>query len=63
MYQCFHCLHNSVIWDSDYDFDDYGEEGEGVIHECHCTKCGARITYRVLFNNDDKEKAIGKSKI
>ena len=28
-------------------FEDYGEEGEGIIHECHCENCGARITYRV----------------
>ena len=47
LYECFHCLQNTVIWDADFDFSDYGEEGEGVIHECHCTNCGAQITYRV----------------
>lgn len=47
MYECFHCGCKSAIWDGDFDFSDYGEEGQGIIHECHCENCGARITYRV----------------
>jgi hypothetical protein len=47
MYECFNCGCKSVIWDGDFDFADYGEEGKGIIHECHCENCGARITYRV----------------
>lgn len=47
MYECFHCGNKSVIWDCDYSFADYGEEGDGIIHECHCGNCGARITYRI----------------
>ena len=47
MYECFHCGEKAVIWDADFSFEDYGEEGEGIIHECHCSKCGARITYRI----------------
>lgn len=47
MYECFHCKAKKVVRDADYDFADYGEEGEGIIHECHCENCGARITYRI----------------
>ena len=47
MYECFHCGHRSVYWMNDYDFDDYGKEGEGIIHECQCGHCGAFITYYV----------------
>ena len=47
MYECFHCLSRSVVWDNDYTFDDYGYEGEGIVHECHCANCGAMITYMV----------------
>lgn len=54
MYECFHCGEKSVIWDSDFDYEDYGEEGEGIIHECHCTNCGAQITYRVPIINKAK---------
>lgn len=52
MYECFNCLSRSVIWDADFDYSDYGLEGEGVIHECHCVNCGARITYYVDANNE-----------
>lgn len=47
MYECFHCCTKSVIWDADFDFDDYCLEGEGVVHCCHCSNCGARIEYFV----------------
>lgn len=49
MYQCFHCLSNDVIWDSDFDFSDFGYEGEGIVHICHCAECGAEIEYRIKF--------------
>ena len=47
MYECFHCGARSVIWDADFDFEDYGIPGSGVVHACHCTCCGARIEYYV----------------
>lgn len=55
MYECFHCGEQTVVWDSDFSFEDYGEDGEGIIHECHCENCGARITYRISLedNTDD----------
>ena len=28
MYECFHCLSRSVIWDSDFTFEDMGYDGE-----------------------------------
>ena len=53
MYQCFHCLNYAVGWDSDFDFDDFGYEGEGVVHICHCTNCGAEIEY--IVRTDENE--------
>lgn len=47
VYQCFHCLSKSVIWDSDFDFSDYGIDGDGIVHVCHCGNCGAEIIYLV----------------
>ena len=43
----------SVIWDSDFDFEDYGYDGEGVVHICHCANCGADIEYRIRTDNQD----------
>lgn len=31
MYECFHCGAYAVTWKADFDFSDYGYEGEGVI--------------------------------
>ena len=46
-YQCFHCGEQAVIWDNDFDFEDFDYEGVGIVHLCHCTNCGADIEYRV----------------
>ena len=47
MYECFHCGEKSVYWQSDFSFEDYGMEVEGIIHVCHCGNCGADIEYFV----------------
>jgi len=46
-YPCFHCGEQAVIWDNDFDFEDFDYEGVGIVHLCHCTNCGADIEYRV----------------
>lgn len=56
MYECFHCGFRSVIWDSDFTFEDYGLEGEGLVHHCHCTNCGAEIEYYVPITDEDVEE-------
>lgn len=53
MYQRFHCLNNSVIWSGDFDFEDMGCEGEGIVHICHCTHCGAEIEYRIPIDAEE----------
>lgn len=55
MYECFHCLQRSVIWDCDYDFSDFGYEGEGIVQICHCANCGAEIEYRIRLDKDESE--------
>ena len=53
MYECFHCGQRSVYWQNDFAFEDYGYEGEGIVHVCHCGNCGADIEYYVPYDNDD----------
>lgn len=55
MYQCFHCGANAVIWDNDFDFEDFLYEGQGIVHICHCTNCGADIEYRIAIPDEDDE--------
>lgn len=54
MYECFHCCTKSVVWDSDFDFSDMGYEGEGIVHICHCSNCGAQIEYRIPLGEEEK---------
>lgn len=54
MFECFHCCTKSVVWDSDFDFSDFGLEGNGVVHMCQCTNCEAEIEYRVSIPDEDK---------
>jgi len=61
-YQCFHCLHNTVFWCGDFSFEDYGLEGEGLIHVCQCGNCGAEIEYYINLEEeteDDKNAEMG----
>lgn len=55
MFECFHCCRKAVVWDSDFDFSDFGLEGDGIVHVCHCTNCGAEIEYRIPIPDEDKD--------
>ena len=55
MYECFHCGKIAVIWDSDFDFSDCGYDGQGIVHFCHCTNCGAEIEYRIPIPEEEEE--------
>ena len=55
MYECFNCLEKAVCWDCDYSFEDFGYEGEGIVHICHCSSCGAEIEYRVPLEVIEEE--------
>lgn len=56
MYECFHCLTKGVIWDADFDFSDFGYEGEGIVHVCHCTNCGAQIEYMIRIDDEGEDE-------
>ena len=53
MYECFHCGARAVIWDCDYDFEDFGYEGEGIVQTLHCANCGAEIEYRINLGDGE----------
>ena len=54
MFECFHCGERAVIWGCDFSFEDYGMEGEGIVHELHCSNCGAEILYMVSAEEDEE---------
>lgn len=53
-YECFHCGSRSVIWGADFSFEDYGREGEGIVHTLHCDNCGAEIEYYIPTGEDEE---------
>ena len=55
-FECFHCGKRAVVWQSDFDFDDFGYEGEGIVHICHCSNCGSDIEYRVPLGNSEEDE-------
>ena len=38
--KCWHCG-EEVIWGGDHSFEDYGEEGEGIVSNLSCSNCEA----------------------
>lgn len=40
----------------DYDFSDFGYEGEGIVQMCHCANCGAEIEYRIRLDQDAEDQ-------
>ena len=59
MGECFYYGNRTVIWDSDFDFSDFCQEGEGIVHILHCTHCGAQIQYMIPTDTDDSEGIEG----
>ena len=56
MYECFHCGKRAVIWDNDFTIDEMGYDGDGIVHICHCTNCGAEIEYRIYDETSTEEE-------
>lgn len=56
MYECFHCGCVAVVWDADFDFEDFGREGDGIVHVCHCENCGAEIEYYVSVGDEEDDE-------
>lgn len=55
MFECFHCLHKALVWQCDYNFEDFGYDGEGIVHILTCSYCGAEVEYRVSIPEENDE--------
>ena len=53
-YECFHCGADAVYWNNDFSLEDYGYEGEGIVHSCTCGNCGADIEYVIRFDEEEE---------
>jgi|TARA_R110000824_G_scaffold24840_4_gene86966 hypothetical protein len=50
--KCWHCNHE-VIWGGDFDYEDYGMEGDGIVSNLSCSKCPA--TYEICLPISDEK--------
>lgn len=53
MYQCAHCGHMTLVWQNDYDLEDVGYEGTGIVTMYHCAHCGADVEYVIRFEEEE----------
>ena len=53
MFECFHCLCRSLVWQNDYDASDFGYDWEGIVQILRCANCGAEVEYRVPNNPEE----------
>jgi len=49
---CWHCG-SELIWNSDFSYEDYGLEGEGIITALSCTKCNAEVEVYLATGGED----------
>ncbi len=42
-----------LIWGCDYDPEDYGYEGVGIIATLTCSSCGADVTYMLIEDEEE----------
>lgn len=61
-WKCFLCG-GQVIWQSDFDFEDYGYEGEGIVQNYTCSKCGAEYEVRNRFETEDESLEVDDRQI
>ena len=53
--KCYMCG-GTLIWQNDYDFEDYGMEGEGIVTTLVCTECGAWWEGYYKLSDEEEEK-------
>lgn len=56
MHECFECGRRAVVWDNDFDYEDYCLDGNGIVHILHCMHCGAKIMYFCQDNDGNDEE-------
>ena len=40
--KCWHC-NNKLIWGGDFDYEDYGLDGEGIVSNLSCSNCDSYV--------------------
>ena len=41
-----------MIWGNDFDYEDYGLDGEGIVSNFSCSNCDAHAEFYLPIEND-----------
>lgn len=52
-WKCFLCG-SRVIWGCDFMFEDYGMDGDGIVHTYTCSNCGAAYEVYESFEGEEQ---------
>lgn len=58
--KCWYCG-GEIIWQSDFNYDEVYDEGEGTVTYLVCSNCGADIEYSLRYEegkDDEQEENI-----
>ena len=50
--KCFLC-DGKIMWEGDFTFEELCVEGEGVVHMCKCSECGAEYEVYVAIQEGE----------
>lgn len=55
--KCWHCQ-SKLVWNADFDFEDYGIEGDGIVTNLTCSnsECGCEVECRLPIKTIKGEK-------
>jgi len=53
---CWHC-NTELIWNNDFNFEDYGLDGDGIVTNLSCPECGSYVEVYYNNNRTSMEKA------
>ena len=52
---CWYCGHDSLCWQSDFNYDEIFGEGEGIVSFLTCGNGDAEIQYSLRTDNEEEE--------
>ena len=57
---CWHCFDDSVHYENEFTFEEYGLQGEGTVTTYHCETCGANFASMVETTTEKELIADGE---
>lgn len=53
MGECWYCQQRTLVWQSDFNYDEIFGEGEGIVSYLKCSNCGAEAEFSSKLGEGD----------